>query len=508
MHRMPGLHSLQLILASMKELADKGTHSPAAVGHADPACSLETPASSPFSALLRTSWNSYIMVIKVGMAGSKPYKEGTIESIKKKIRIVNSLVLLVIFVLLFVIVRFTYSFLDYVPSQSLITLLSITAGLIFLGILLIRNASRNAIKAIEDYSHTLTTLLATAKNVHEIAHSDTLLDNIMDVSLDITGADAGSILLREGEDLVFKIVKGGASKELPRLSSPRSEGIAGWVLDNGSPVRIEDAKNDSRFAPSVDRIADHDTKSLLCVPLRLNTGIIGVLELVNKKEGTFTQEDEEFISYFAEQAAVSIERTRFAEDEKNYQIYLTKILIDAMENRPEKQGHSRRVAKYTNLMAHALNMTESEKKRLYQASLLHDIGFLKIGHDVVSIEEFQRHPRLAYEMLQPINFYADIAPIILYHHERYDGGGYPTGLKGESIPLESRMICIAEAFDAIVSGNSYKIVGKVILQNVEPAVTGFQHALDELRENADTQFDPELADIFLTNISEEYAELT
>jgi len=442
------------------------------------------------------------------MTDSGTYKEDTVESIRKKIRIVNSIVFLVVFVLFFVIVRFIYSFLDYVPSQSLIALLSITAGLILLGILLIRNASGNAIKAIEDYSYKLTTLLATTKNVHEIVHSDTLLDNIVDVSLHIAGADAGSILLLEGENLVFKIVKGRESKELPGFSFPRSEGIAGWVVNNGSPVRINDVKNDSRFYPSVDGITAYDTKSLLCVPLRLNRGIIGALELVNKKEGFFTPEDEAFISYFAEQAAVSIERARFIEDEKNYQVYITNILIDAMENRPEKQGHSKRVAKYTILMARALNMTEPEKKRLYQASLLHDIGFLKIGSDVVSIEEFQRHPGLAYEMLHPINFYADIAPIILYHHERYDGSGYPTGLKGESIPLESRMICIAEAFDAIVSGNSYKRVGKVILQNVQPPATGFQDALNELRTNAGTQFDPELANLFLANISEEYAEVS
>lgn len=442
------------------------------------------------------------------MTNSKAYKEDMVESIKKKIRIVNSIVLLVVFVLLFVIVRFIYSFLDYVPSQSLVALLSITAGLVFLGILLIRNASGNAIKAIEDYSYKLTTLLTTTKNVHEIVHSDTLLDNIMDVSLEITGADAGSILLLEGENLVFKIVKGRESKKLPGFSFPRAEGLAGWVLNNGSPVRIDDVKHDSRFYPAVDRITEYDTKSVLCVPLRSGKGIIGVLELANKKEGPFTLEDEEFIAYFAEQAAISIERARFFEDEKNYEIYLTNILIEAMENIPEKQGHSRRVAKYTILMSRVLNMTESEKKRLYRASLLHDIGFLKIGHNVVSIEEFQRHPQIAHEMLQPINFYADIAPLILYHHERYDGTGYPTGLKGESIPLESRMIYIAEAFDAIVSGNSYKKVGKVILQNVQPPVSGFQNALDELRKNAGTQFDPELVDIFLNNISEEYAEIS
>ncbi|HYA32181.1 MAG TPA: HD domain-containing phosphohydrolase, partial [Thermodesulfovibrionales bacterium] len=114
-----------------------------------------------------------------------------------------------------------------------------------------------------------------------------------------------------------------------------------------------------------------------------------------------------------------------------------------------------------------------------------------IKQDVLSLEEFQKHPEIAYEMLLPINFYTNIAPIVLHHHERYDGAGYPSGLRGESIiPIASRMISIAEAFDAMVSGNSYKKLGTVIFQNVELSATGFEAAKQELRNNAGTQFDP------------------
>jgi putative methionine-R-sulfoxide reductase with GAF domain len=441
------------------------------------------------------------------MQSSPVYREDAVESIKKKIRVLNSIVLLVISVLIFVIVRFLYTFLDYITPRSVVALLSITAGLIFVGILMVRNTSRNAIKAIEEYSGKLTTLLRTTRSIHEILYSDMLLDNIIDISMEVTGADAGAILLVEGETLVFKTVKGLESRKLSGFSFPKAAGIAGWVVRSGAPVRIDDVKSDERFYPTVDSITDYETRSILCVPLRLSKGIIGVLELINRKSGPFTPEDEEFISYFADQAAISIERARFFEDERNYQIYLTNILIDAMENMPEKRGHSRRVAKYTILLARALNMSEADQKKLYHASLLHDIGFLKIRHDVVSIEEFQKHPEIAYEMLQPVNFYADIAPVILHHHERYDGTGYPSGLRGESIPVESRMICIAEAFDAIVSGNSYKKVGTVVFQNVQPSATGFESAIEELRNNAGTQFDPGLVEIFLNNISEEYSEI-
>jgi HD-GYP domain-containing protein (c-di-GMP phosphodiesterase class II) len=95
-------------------------------------------------------------------------------------------------------------------------------------------------------------------------------------------------------------------------------------------------------------------------------------------------------------------------------------------------------------------------------------------------------------MIKPINFYADIAPFILYHHERYDGYGYPSKLGGEAIPLEARIIAIAEAFDAMISMTSYRVP------------VSFHEAIDELRRKAGTQFDQELVEIFATNIEPQH----
>jgi GAF domain-containing protein len=137
--------------------------------------------------------------------------------------------------------------------------------------------------------------------------------------LKITGADAGSILLSEGDKIMFKTVKGTENSKLLGFSFPKSHGIAGWVIDNGSTVRIDDVKKDERFDAEIDNITGRNTLSLLCVPLRLSSGVIGALELVNKKNGVFTNEDEELISYFADQAAISIASTKLYEDQKNYE---------------------------------------------------------------------------------------------------------------------------------------------------------------------------------------------
>ncbi|MBI5205501.1 MAG: HD domain-containing protein [Nitrospirae bacterium] len=435
-------------------------------------------------------------------------KKAVVENIKHQIRVLNGIILLIVYALLLLIVRFLYVFLDYMSTPSLVTILSIVAGLVVTGMYVANAASKSAIKTIDEYTNKLNSLLNTTRDIREIVYGDVLLESIVESSLKITGADAGSIMLADGDRLVFKVAKGRESTKIEGLSIPKSQGLVGWVVDNGSAIRIDNVKSDSRFDSEIDKITGYDTKTVLCVPLRLNSGTIGALELINKEKGVFSSEDEDLITYFADQAAIAIAMTKFREDQKNFEIHLTDVLLDAMDTHiHEKSGHSKRVAKYCLLMARAINMSEDEKKKLYHACLLHDIGFLKIKvKDVRSKDEYKAHSQLAYEMLRPINFYSDIGPLILHHHERYDGNGYPAGLQGEAIPLESRMIAIAEAFDAMVSRDSYKYVGRPVEDNKAPSAQGFRSAIEELKNNSGTQFDAELVDMFVSNIDEAFVE--
>jgi HD-GYP domain-containing protein (c-di-GMP phosphodiesterase class II) len=104
-----------------------------------------------------------------------------------------------------------------------------------------------------------------------------------------------------------------------------------------------------------------------------------------------------------------------------------------------------------------------------------------------------QHPDIGHELINPITFYADIAPFILHHHQRFDGHGYPpSNLKGEEIPLEARIIAIAEAFDVMISPDSYKVP------------MSFEAAVQELRQKAGSQFDPKLVEAFAGNITPEH----
>lgn len=427
-------------------------------------------------------------------------KQSIITEIKQKIRLLNIIVAFIVITLLAVILRYLYKpfseVMDFLPDVSITLIIVIILILTVIGFYMWGVVSRRIINSIEKYRNRLNSILKITRDLREEIYGDILLNKIMDHSLSITQSDAGSILIIEDNNLVFKIIKGEKAGKLVGTSIPKGKGIAGWVAENGVAVRVADVENDERFNPDVDGITGGQTKSVLCVPLTMRTGVIGVIELLNKKDGFYSERDEELITYLADQAAISLARARFYEDQKNYEIHITDMLLEAIDFQiPEKKGHSKRVAQYSNIIAKAINMSEEEKKSLYFASLLHDVGFLKIkSDDNFKREYFIRHPVIGYEMIRPINFYADIAPFILYHHERYDGSGYPKKLKGEAIPLEARIIAIADAFDVMVSETSYKVP------------LNLDSAIEELKRHAGTQFDFWLVEVFINNITPEHLQ--
>ena len=381
-----------------------------------------------------------------------------------------------------------------IPDLSVSVILAVMFLLSLTGLYLSMKLSREAVRIIRYYSNRLERMLNITKDLRDEVYGDILLEKIMDYALDITQSEAGSLLLFDDKkNLVFRIVRGKKASQLIGKVIEPGKGIIGWVALECKPLHVENTKTSERFNPEFDALTGYETKSILCVPLTATSGVLGVIALLNKQGGyAYRQRDQEIISYLAEQAAISILKTQFLEDQKNYEIHLTDILLETIDfQQPEKRGHARRVARYGNVIAKAIGMPEDKKKRLYLAGLLHDVGFLRINLDEAYKKEVHmQHAGVGYEMIKPITFYADIAPFILHHHQRFDGYGYPpANLKGEEIPLEARIIAIAEAFDVMISPQSYKVP------------RSFEDALHELRQKAGSQFDPHLVEAFVGNIT-------
>ena len=424
---------------------------------------------------------------------AKSDKTSIIEEIRAKLRFLNLIAAFIVITLLAVILRYLFKpfseALDFLPDISITLIIVFILILTFAVFIMWRAVSRKIIWSIEKYRERLDTIFAVTKDMREEVYGDILLDKIISHGMSLTKSDAGFVLLKDDSNFVFRIVKGPSRDTLMGTPFPKGKGIAGWVLENGKSLNVSHVSDDKRFDASVDALSGAQTQAVLSVPLSTKKGIIGVIELSNQ-EGSYSDRDTELLAYLADQAATSLVQAQFHEDQKNYEIHITDILLKSIDAHiPEKRGHSHRVAKYSNIIAKAINMSEEKKKRLYLASLLHDIGFLRIqAEEMLTREDCIKHSVIGYEMIRPINFYSDFTPFILHHHERYDGSGYPAKLQGEAIPLEARIIAVAEAFDAMTSGSYYKVPVKL------------DEAVKELEENAGTQFDASLVEAFIKNI--------
>jgi putative nucleotidyltransferase with HDIG domain len=169
-------------------------------------------------------------------------------------------------------------------------------------------------------------------------------------------------------------------------------------------------------------------------------------------------------------------------------------LSAAIEARdPYAKGHSSRVTVFAQAMARRIGLDKERVSILRQGALLHDVGKLAVPSSVLlkrgplteaEVGQMRRHPAAGARMLETLGAPTTILPVVLHHHERWDGAGYPTGRRGEEIPLEARVLCIVDSFDAMTSTRPYRAPRRP------------DDAWDELQRCSGTQFDPELVQAF------------
>ncbi|MPW26560.1 diguanylate cyclase [Alkalibaculum sp. M08DMB] len=190
-------------------------------------------------------------------------------------------------------------------------------------------------------------------------------------------------------------------------------------------------------------------------------------------------------------------RRKLYESKKQRKKPIDYILQNLFELYNYQEKHSKRVSKLSEYLGKLINLNRNQMSELIKSALLHDIGKVGIDSSILNTavsltakerREVERHPEIGYRILNSLNEQNSIADYVLAHHERFDGTGYPKGLKGDEIPLQSRIIAITDSYDAMTNDRPYqKALSK-------------EDALNEILKNSGTQFDPMLVDLFLDNI--------
>ncbi len=318
-------------------------------------------------------------------------------------------------------------------------------------------------------------------------------------SLWLVNAEAGVITCR--------FATGPGAEEVKKVSVPlNAASIVGTSVAKQESIIIADAQKDPRFYRGADDKTGFVTRSLLSVPMVREGKSIGAIQAVNKRNGAlFTHDDLDLFRNIADSAALSVENARlFAELHASYDATLEALTMALDLRDRETEGHSRRVVEYTARLARQIGLDKDTIDEFRRGALIHDVGKIGVPDAVLhkpgplDPEErkiIEKHPQAGYEMLLGIPYLSEEIKIVLAHQEKWDGTGYPLGLKGEAIPLGARLFMIADTFDALTSDRIYR-KGKP-----------YEVARQVIAEESGRQFDPMAVKAFLEVAPHEWQEI-
>jgi len=282
-----------------------------------------------------------------------------------------------------------------------------------------------------------------------------------------SGEDAET-LFEANEDLILELVEN--SLEQYGATSLTSGGASKSGFSNSSEV-LRSALACPLIAGDGSSDGSDGSDSSAGAVVILNSSVVG---------GSIPVAEQDALMTLSTLTGVALRNVALQDAQRNFFSHITEMLVAAMDTHIDgRKGHAMAVAQLSNRLARELSLPESRMQRLHFAALLHDIGMLKIerAHQK-SAAHFQKHPQMANRLLSRIRLWEEVAPIVLYHHEWFDGSGYPEAKSGEEIPFASRIIAVADSYDAMLRPATAR-----------SAMTR-EEALREVLDHAGSQFDP------------------
>jgi len=313
-----------------------------------------------------------------------------------------------------------------------------------------------------------------------------IFKKIVDLSLNVVEGEECSLLLFDEEGGVFhpKVIKSHDYEAYELRTIPALKQILHEVVAKKEALMIH-ASEHPEISPS-----------LICAPLMIRNNVFGILCIRKKIDREpFTAKDLHYIVSLTKRASLNLENKILYESVYNNVLDTFKSIIASVQARDNyTEEHCFRVTKMSVKIAEAVGCTEREIESLKIAGMLHDVGKIAIPDNVLlkpdrlTLEEFniiKTHPEIGERILRPVLLFDEERHIILHHHERWDGKGYPEGLAGPDIPLLSRIIAVADSFDAMTNNRPYR------------QAMSADAAVSELKKNRNTQFDGQIVDVFL-----------
>ena len=340
--------------------------------------------------------------------------------------------------------------------------------------------------------HGFRVLIQSLTPFFEQPERQALLHHSVEMIAEVMDARIVSLMFYtpDGAELVIQAAHGLDSDTVARTRVRTGDSIAGWVAQTSESLLVEDIETDRRFRKM--NHPQYETKSLLCVPLKVAGETVGVINVNNKRAGAaFDLDDLSLLSAVAKRIGIALDRVRAAGLSADVDAADGTVQAIIRARRNHLLPSTRRAFKLATELGRRLKLDDEELEVLGFVARVHDIGMLTIGEDLLHSthrwtqgerREVERHPQAGVQLLRPLEFASKVNEIILGHHEHWDGRGYPRGISRDQIPLAARVLAVVDAYEAMTMGRPYR----------EP--DSEEDAVAELKRCAGTQFDPRVVD--------------
>ncbi len=351
--------------------------------------------------------------------------------------------------------------------------------------------SQDAINCTRVYE----SILQITRTLRTASRLDSLVDLLAQEAARTFKSPSAAILLLDPSEMFLSPRATRGQFTVMKGSFPLKDSVLELPLQHESYI----IANEAEVAAFLRLTGVSRLGTLILVPLSTGTSKVGVLILGRQEPVPYSRSDLDMLAVLTDMASTAIHRVRLREELEEAYVGTSLALAEAVDARDSYvAGHAQRTGLLAERVAGTMGIPEDQIQHIRYGAILHDVGKISVPDSILrkigplTPDEWQvirRHTIAGARILGPVARLAHAAEIVRYHHERWDGTGYPEGLRGEQIPLGARVVAVVDAYTAMVDDRTYRKAKR------------HEEALEELKRNAGTQFDPTVVDAFIRVVS-------